>query len=359
MLNGMSTRTEVCSAPSAEASPKGLLNRALTNHSGSRARHLSGRSQETAVPNMTTEPAPGRTRVLRAAIVANPVKLGHPERFKAAVRAAMAEHGWSEPLWLETTPADGGEAQARQAVQARADLVIACGGDGTVTACATGLVDSGVPLAVIPVGTGNILARNLGLPIAVRNALTVALTGRDRELDVGIANGSPFLAMAGLGLDAAMLEDATEPIKKRLGWGAYVAAGLRHLRDRPMLVCVRTDGDPPLSRRASSVIIGNVGALPGGLPLLPDARPDDGRLDVVVLTARSWGSWLAVIMQVLRPGPRSTGRVVRRPFRELRIDTYGAHPWELDGEIKGRTRQLVITIKPAALLVRVPRRDLT
>src|SRR5580692_12360270 len=147
----------------------------MNRHGDSGARHPSGRGPEPPVPDMTTEPAPGRT--LRAAVVANPVKLGHPERFRAAVRAAMAEHGWSEPLWLETTPADGGEGQARAAVQARADLVIACGGDGTVTACATGLVDSGVPLAVIPVGTGNILARNLGLPIALRHALTVALTG--------------------------------------------------------------------------------------------------------------------------------------------------------------------------------------
>jgi YegS/Rv2252/BmrU family lipid kinase len=305
---------------------------------------------------MTAEPAAAPPQVHRAAIVVNPMKLGHPARFKATVRSAMTEHGWSEPLWLETTREDSGEGQARAAVQAGADLVIACGGDGTVTACASGLVDSGVPLAVIPVGTGNILARNLGLPIAPRHALAVALTGRNRELDVGIANGSPFLAMAGLGLDAKMLQDATEPIKKRLGWGAYVAAGLRHLRDRPMLVCVRTDGDAPLSRRASGVIVGNVGALPGGLPLLPDAQPDDGRLDMVVLTARSLGGWLAVVMQVMRPGPRATGRVVRRPFRELRIDAEAAHPWELDGEVKGRTRQLVITVAPAALLVRVPAR---
>jgi diacylglycerol kinase family enzyme len=290
--------------------------------------------------------------VSRAAVVVNPVKI--PDSFRETVGAAMTEHGWSEPMWLETTPEDPGQGQARAAAAAGVDVVLACGGDGTVTAAAAGLAGTVTPLAVIPLGTGNLLARNLGLPIDVDEALTVALTGRGRRLDTGWANGSLFLTMAGLGLDAKMLAGASEPVKKRFGWAAYVAAALRHLRDRPMRVRLRTDSGPPVRRRASGVIVGNVGALQGGVPLLPDAQPDDGLLDVVVLTARSWGSWLTVVLHVLLRRSEATERVLRRTFAELRIDLDRPHLWELDGEVMGRTRQLVINIQPGALTVRVP-----
>jgi diacylglycerol kinase family enzyme len=231
--------------------------------------------------------------VSRAAVVVNPVKLDDPDKFRDAVSFAMTEHGWSEPMWFETTPEDPGEGQARMAAHDGADVVLACGGDGTVTASATGLAGTGVPLAVIPLGTGNLLARNLGLPIDLDEALTVALTGRDRPLDTGLANGSLFLTMAGLGLDAKMLEGTSEPVKKRFGWLAYVLAAVRHLRDRPMRVRLHDGSGPPVRRRASGIIVGNVGALQGGLALLPDAQPDDGQLDVVVLTARGLTGWLA------------------------------------------------------------------
>src|SRR5580704_17262614 len=142
----------------------------------------------------------------------------------------MTGQGWAEPLWLETTPDDTGERLARMAVESGVDLVISSGGDGTVTACAGGVAGSGVPLGVLPSGTGNLLARNLGLPLPVDEALTVALTGSDRRLDVGTANGRPCVVMAGIGFDAEMLAGASEQLKKRLGWAAYPVYALRHIR---------------------------------------------------------------------------------------------------------------------------------
>ena len=266
----------------------------------------------------------------------------------------MSDHGWDEPLWLETTVDDPGEGQARAAVAARVDLVVASGGDGTITACAAGVASSGIPVAVLPAGTGNLLARNLGLPLELGDALVVGLTGADRELDVGTANGRPFLVMAGVGFDAKMLDSTSEPLKKRLGWAAYAVSALRHLRDRPVRARLRADGEPQFRRRASGIIIGNVGALQGGVPLLPDAAPDDGLLDLVILTARGWTSWLALAGHVLLRHS-SPSRVVRRTFRELRIDLDRPQLWELDGEVMGRTRQLVIAVQPGKLLLRVPR----
>jgi YegS/Rv2252/BmrU family lipid kinase len=289
----------------------------------------------------------------RAAVVINPVKQDDVGGHRDTIRAAMSRHGWAEPLWLETTPEEAGAGLARRAVADGMDLVLASGGDGTVTACAEGLAGSGVPLAVLPSGTGNLLARNLSLPLDLDGALTVALTGTDRELDVGTANGTPFVVMAGLGIDAKMLDSASEPLKKRLGWAAYGVSLLRHLRDRPMRVSLVADGGPARRLRASGVIVGNVGFLQGGMPLLPDARPDDGRLDAVVLTAGDWASWLAVAAYVLTRR-RGTGRVTRVTFRDLRLGTDREQPWQLDGEVMGRTRELTISLHPGKLLLRVP-----
>jgi YegS/Rv2252/BmrU family lipid kinase len=291
--------------------------------------------------------------VNRAALVVNPTKQADPGEFRAMVGAVMAEHGWSEPLWLETTAGEPGVEAARTALRSGADLVLACGGDGTVTACAAGVAGSGVPLGVLPMGTGNLLARNVGVPLDLGEALAAALTGVIRPLDVGTANGKPFVVMAGVGFDAKMLGGASEELKKRLGWGAYVVSALAHLRDRPMRVRLRADGAPVLRRRASGVVIGNVGWLQGGLPLLPDAVPDDGLLDVIVLSARGWAEWLALAGHVLLRR-RASGRLARLAFRELRLDLERAHPWELDGEVMGSTRQLVVTVQAGALLLRVP-----
>jgi diacylglycerol kinase family enzyme len=289
----------------------------------------------------------------RAAVVTNPTKHGDGEEFRKTVCSAMSEHGWDEPLWLETTASDPGAGHALQAVQAGVDLVLACGGDGTVTSCVEGVAGSGTPLAVLPIGTGNLLARNLGLPLDLGEALMIALTGGDRRLDVGCANGRPFVVMAGLGLDAKMLDQASEPLKKRLGWAAYSVSALRHLRDRPVRVRLVADGGPARTLRASAVIVGNVGRLQGGIPLLPEAAPDDGWLDAAVLAARGWGDWIALAAQVILQR-QTASRVTRIVFRELVIDVRGEQPWEIDGEVMGGTRRLAITVQPGALLLRGP-----
>jgi len=293
--------------------------------------------------------------VRRAAVVIHPGKHDDMDGFRAAVGQAMSDHGWAEPLWLETRPDDTGERLAQEAVRSGVDLVLASGGDGTITACVSGVAGSGVPLGVLPCGTGNLLARNLGLPLSLEEALAVALTGSDRRLDVGAANGRPFVVMAGIGFDAEMLGGADERLKSRVGWAAYVLSALRHLRERPVRMALRADGGPPQRRWASGVIVGNVGSLQGNVRLLPDAAPDDGVLDVAVLAASGWTGWLWLAADVLLR--RKTGRVAHLTCRELTVQAGRARPWEVDGEVAGTTRQLRVTLEPGCLLVRVPAED--
>ena len=290
----------------------------------------------------------------QAAVVVNPTKLDDDEAFRKSVRRAMDDHGRPEPLWLETTPEDPGLGQARSAVSAGVDLVLACGGDGTVAACAEGVTGTGVPLAIIPLGTGNLLARNLGIPTGLEEALEVALGDEQQPIDAGEVNGTLFVVMAGLGLDARMLSGTSEPLKKRLGWLAYAVAAVRHLGDRPMRVTISADGGRPRRLRVSALIVGNVGWLRGGLPLLPDARPDDGMLDAVALVARGVTGWLAVAAHILLRRP-AHGRVYRVQFTELQVRLGRDQPWELDGEVMGSTRLLTVVAQPGGLLVRMPR----
>ena len=289
----------------------------------------------------------------RAAVVVNPTKLDDYEAFRKSVVRAMEDHGWGEPLWQETTPEDPGRGQAEKAVSAVVDLLIACGGDGTVTACAEGVAGTGVPLAVIPLGTGNLLARNVGLPMGLDEALEVALGSVQQSVDAGRVNGTLFVVMAGLGLDAQMLNDTSDSLKKRLGWLAYAISAVRHLGDRPMRVTVSADGGPRRRMRASTLIVGNVGWLRGGLPLLPDARPDDGMLDAVVLIAGGLTRWLAVAADIVLRRP-ARAAVYRVQFSELRVTLGRGEPWELDGEVMGSTRQLTVVAQPGALLLRMP-----
>ncbi len=289
----------------------------------------------------------------QAAVVVNPTKLDDDEAFRKSVRRVMDDHGWDEPLWLETTPEDPGRGQAQSAVSAGVDLVLACGGDGTVTACAEGVAETGVPLGIIPLGTGNLLARNLGLPTGLDEALAVALGGVQQPIDAGRVNETLFVVMAGLGLDAKMLSGTSEPLKKRLGWFAYAITLLRHLGDRPLRVTVSADGGRPRRMRASTLIVGNVGWLRGGLPLLPDARPDDGLLDAVVLVAGGLTRWLAVAAGIALRRPAQDG-IHRVQFTELQVTLDKAHPWEVDGELMGSTRRLTIVAQPGALLLRMP-----
>lgn len=245
----------------------------------------------------------------RAAVIVNPTKVTDMGEEQRAVNAYMASAGWEEPLWLETRLDELGIGHAQNVAAAGVvDVVFACGGDGTIMSVLSGLAGTGVPLAILPAGTGNLLARNLQLPQDRDACLRIGLGGADRKIDVGrVDENHRFAVMAGMGLDAAMIMDAPPKLKARIGWPAYAISGARHIFDRRMHVTITVDDAEPVQLRARGVVIGNVGRLQAGMLLMPDAEPDDGILDVAVLVPKSFRHWLMLSLHVVRRRPAARG----------------------------------------------------
>jgi len=290
--------------------------------------------------------------------VVNPAKFDTLTDVRAEVDGACRRGGWLPAAWYETTPADPGTGPAHRAVQEGADMVCSLGGDGTVRAVAAALVDGGVPLGLLPGGTGNLLARNLGLPVDdLGAALQVVLTGRDRRVDVGTIRCDErdeeiFLVMAGIGVAAEIMDEANETVKDTVGWPAYLISGVRALFHRGFPAEVLDGDNRPIRQAARTVVVGNCGTLTGGVQLMPDARLDDGLLDTVVLSPNGLLDWGAVAFGVItghRRGQRRLRRLVSASV-EIRV----GYPVEaqIDGDGIGECRTLVCGVKPRALLVR-------
>jgi YegS/Rv2252/BmrU family lipid kinase len=294
-----------------------------------------------------------------AAVVVNPTKVD-PGTFRE-IAGVCAEMGWREPLWLETTVEDPGTGQAKEALRQGADVVLACGGDGTVRTVAEVLAGTGTAMALIPAGTGNLLARTIGTPLdQVASATQVALRGDDRKIDVGRvrvdgeADERVFLVMAGCGFDAAIMEATPEALKGKVGPLAYVISGLRGLRGHRTRVTLAFDEGEELRRRTRTVVIGNSGTLLGGLVLMPEAHIDDGVLDVVNLAPKGIGGWLAVAIRVATRQRRGHPRVEHWQARSVLVRNDTPQPSQLDGDPIGDVTELKIRVEPGALLMRVP-----
>ena len=320
--------------------------------------------------------------------VVNRALVRDPRGFGRRCRAAARDQGW-EPVLAETSPGESGLGLARQAVAEGARLVFAAGGDGTVRACAQGLAGTGVPLAIVPLGTANLTARALGIPARAGDAIEVGFRGRDRRIDLATADvgdadqvradgggagegsaeagggekgsaggenasagGMTFAAMAGIGLDAAVVGAAQAITKRKLGWFAYAVSGVAHLSLPPREFTVRLDGGEPLVRRARCVVVGNAGLLPGGFLLLPEARLDDGWLDVGILAPIGVLGWPRVAGLVLTRSRRADGQLERFRARRVEISAETDLPRQVDGEVIAPGRALTVAVRPGVLTVR-------
>lgn len=296
----------------------------------------------------------------RVAIVVNPSKFVDLDAVKAELDAAAVDLGWQAPRWYETTVEDPGLGQAQQALADGAEVVCPLGGDGTVRAVASALVDQDVPMGLLPGGTGNLLARNLGLPLASRTeALTVALTGRDARIDVGNVTFDDqgcqvFLVMCGVGMDAETMANMDEDIKAKVGWVAYLIAGARTLLSRGFRVRAIADGMAARSRHARTVVVGNCGSLVGGAQLMPDAEVTDGYLDTVILSPRGLVGWGAVLARVLTRSRRGHPSLQRVQSKTLDVFLTEPVEGELDGDPVGKVRTMQCAVRAGVLPVRLP-----
>jgi len=317
----------------------------------------------------------------RIGVVVNPTKFDDLGDVKDRVGKLCADHGWGEPVFLETTEEDPGVGQAQDALDRGIDVLCPLGGDGTVRAVATALVGTDTPMGLLPGGTGNLLARNLELPIeTIEEALEVVLTGADRRIDVGLVRLFPdsesadtlkgddppteddprrddeeiFLVMAGIGIDAEVMAKTNEKVKGVLGWPAYVLAGVARLFTRGFMVKVAAGGGDPQVQHARSVIIGNCGTLQGNLELMPDAELDDGILDGVILAPRGAFGWGAVVADLASRHRRGHRQIVRLTSRAIRATTGDvAIETQIDGDPKGEQHGLSTRVLPRSLVVRV------
>jgi diacylglycerol kinase (ATP) len=299
----------------------------------------------------------------QAAVVVHGGKVDDHDARRRQIEVLSERLGWRTPVWLETTAQDPGRAQTRQGLAGGASAVIAFGGDGTARVVAEILARTGVPMGLLPAGTGNLLARNLGIPPnRLESSLHIALTGRERTIDVGwidIAETpdqeprtEAFLVMAGLGFDAEVMAGTAAQLKQRLGWIAYLVAGTKKLRGRRTTVTMQVDGGVVQQRRIRAVVIGNCGMLQGGIQLMPSAVPDDGWLDVVVLAPRSLLGWLSVTGAVISRRPHST--VEHFQCRSIEIRAERPLHAQLDGDFAGTAQILRAHVDPLALRIRVP-----
>jgi len=289
---------------------------------------------------------------MKVAVVAHAGKTvggGLPE-----LRRTLDEAGVSDPLWTEVPKSKRAPAAVEEALEDGADLLIAWGGDGMVRRCVNALKDTDVPLAVVPAGTSNLFATHLGIERDIEQAVQVALHGDRRRLDVGRFDGERFAVMAGAGFDAAMIK-ASDDLKDRLGRAAYVVGGASKLGAEPFEAKIKIDGTGWYEGPASCILIGNVGELFGGIEVFADARPDDGALDVGVLTSEG-------PVQLIRAAARTAaGSAEKSPFvrvtqaRKVRVKLDRKVRYELDGGDRKKVKSFKVDIEPGAITVCVPR----
>jgi len=270
------------------------------------------------------------------------------------LRRVLAAEGFTDTLWYEVPKSRKAYKCARRALDDGADLIFAWGGDGTVQRCVDALAGSGAALAILPAGTANLLASNLSIPTDLTEAVRIGLHGRRHRLDTGRINGEHFAVMAGAGFDARMIEGADGAMKDRLGRVAYVWTGARSTHAPRVKATIRVDGRRFFKGKVACVLVGNVGQILGGIKVFTGSRPDDGRLELGVLTAKNSAQWARTLGRV------ATGRADKSPFVQATqgasFDIRFGKPlvYEIDGGTRPAAMRLRVRVNPASVTVCVP-----
>jgi diacylglycerol kinase (ATP) len=271
------------------------------------------------------------------------------------LRRELQERGVEDVRWREVGKSRYAPQEVEKAIAAKAELIFVWGGDGMVQRCIDAAAGTDVVLAIIPAGTANLLATNLGIPKDIASAVEVGLAGHRRSIDVGRLNGECFAVMAGAGFDARMIGDADGGLKDRFGRLAYVWTGAKHLREKPFRAKIKVDGARWYDGDASCILLGNVGKLFGGVEAFEDARPDDGVLELGVVSAEGVREWAGTVARAVVGNASSSPHAFTTKAHSVRIKLDRKVPYELDGGDRKKVRKLRIDVDPEAVQVCVPR----
>jgi YegS/Rv2252/BmrU family lipid kinase len=270
------------------------------------------------------------------------------------LRRILALEGVTEPLWFEVRKSRRAHKYARRAAAMGADVLFVWGGDGTVQRCIDAVAGAETAVAILPAGTANLLAENLSVPHDLAAAVRVGLHGDRRRLDTGSVNGERFGVMAGAGFDARMIADADRGMKDRLGRAAYVVTGIRNLGARRVTATVDVDGERFFKGKVSCVLTANVGKILGGVEAFQDARPDDGRLELGVVTARDPVQWARTFARLALGHPAESPFAKVTQGKKFKIRFGQRVSYELDGGARPATKKLRIRVHPGSVTVCVP-----
>ncbi|MDO5034804.1 MAG: diacylglycerol kinase family protein [Actinomycetaceae bacterium] len=331
-------------------------------------------------------------------VIYNPAKITKIHQLRKLVTLTAAQAGFANPVWVETTPDEPGTTQAIDAVANGADLVLAAGGDGTVRAIGAGLAGTGVPMGIIPLGTGNLLGRNLNVPPdSIQEAIDIAFFGFDKAIDVawmkvdGVegkleltpegrfftdehremlenrgfkgpeADEFVFVVIAGQGWDARMMSSTNSDLKDKVGWGAYVVAGAKALRAPKMRSRLELDDTRKYVINGRSLLFANCSSLMIGVVLAPDAKLDDGLLDIASLeTSHGLVGWADLFTKISAQGlgiknealPGTSGKIDFIQAKKVHSTVKKAHPIQVDGDALGKAREMRVRVDKQALIVR-------
>jgi diacylglycerol kinase (ATP) len=270
------------------------------------------------------------------------------------LRRVLDAEGVRTPIWHEVPKSKKAPKQVQRAIDEGADLLLVWGGDGMVRRCIDAVADAKVDIGVLPAGTSNLFANHFGIPQDVREAVRVALRGDRRRIDVGRFNDERFATMAGAGFDAAMIRGADE-LKERFRRAAYVVSGARNLGAESFGVKIKIDGAPWYDGPATCVLVGNIGELFAGVEVFPDAAPDDGLLDVAVMTAEGTLQVARTVVRTAVGAPQKSPFVRMTKARTLTAKLDREVLYELDGGDRKKVRKFTVDVEPRAVTVRVPR----
>jgi len=291
--------------------------------------------------------------VTKVAVIAHAGKSfggGLPE-----LRRELERRGFEDPLWVEVPKSRFAPKQVKRALKADCELLFVWGGDGMVQRCIDVLAGSDAALAILPAGTANLLATNLGIPQDIEQAVSIGLNGERRKLDVGRLNGERFAVMAGAGFDASMIQQADGTLKDRLGRAAYVWTGSENLRAKPFKAKIAVDGVPWYTGPASCILVGNVGRLFGGIEVFKDARPDDGRLEVGVVKADGIADWARTLARTAVGQAERSPLVQATSATKVKVKLNRKVLYEVDGGDREKVKSFTVKVQPAAVTICLPK----